>query len=151
MKRIVAAAGFSFGLLFLGLGAAYAQHGSADVVVVRPGDTIEWFAVGPPKHKVRFGANGATPTNEVSALLDFNPALVDGDSPERSTGKLLTAKVKDNATVGKTFVFTCGVHPGAMLSLPFKIEAKVTGEQPRTHKIMGVVGLHWHLHVDTTP
>jgi hypothetical protein len=149
LKKLVTVV-FCLGLLALDNPTVYAQ--GSPQVIVRQGDTIEWHAVGPPPHKVRFGANGATPIAEVSALLDFDPVLVNGDSPQASTGKLLTAKVKDNATPGKTFIFVCGVHTGGqMVSLPFTIAAKVAGEQPRTHKIMGVTGLHWHLHVDTTP
>lgn len=147
-KKLVSAV-FCLGLLALCAPTVFAQ-GSPEVIV-RQGDTIEWVAVGPPPHKVRFGANGATPVAEVSALLTFEPALNNGDSPQLPTGKLLTAKVKDDAEPGKTFVFTCGVHPGPMLSLPFTIAAKVASQPPRTHKIMGVTGLHWHLHVDTTP
>jgi plastocyanin len=157
-KKLVPAV-FCLGLLALSTLTAYAQ-GSPEVIV-RQGDTIEWVAMGPPPHKVRFGANGATPLDAINGLLEnFTPALTvgpggEGDSPAQgqSAGTLLTAKVKDNAdVVGKAFVFVCGVHSaGQMVSLPFRIEAKVAGEAPRKHKIMGGPGLHWHLHVDTTP
>jgi len=95
---------------------------------------------------------GFSPVNEVSELLEFTPGLTDGDSESKPTGRLLTAKVKSDAPVGKKFVFVCAVHSGGqMISHPFVITASVAGEQPRTHKIMGVTGLHWALHVDTTP
>lgn len=132
---------------------------------VRQGDTIEWVAVSGGNHKVRFGANGATPVPEINTLLEsFSPALTPGaigDSPQASSGRLLTAKVKeDAATVGKTFIFTCGIHTTGMLSQPFTIAAKAPGQPPRTHKIKGVlVGgqFHWFLEVsrdvqvDTAP
>jgi hypothetical protein len=157
MTNKLTVAALSLGLLTLTAGVAHAQ-GSPEVVV-RQGDTIEWVSVGPPPHKVRFGANGATSLDVINALLEnFTPPLTvggggEGDSPSQSNGTLLTAKVKDSAdVVGKTFVFVCGIHTGGqMVSFPFRIEAKVAGEPPRRHKIMGVQGLHWHLHVDTTP
>jgi hypothetical protein len=155
MPKNLIAALFFLGFAALTMPTAYAQ-GSPEVIV-RQGDTIEWVAVGPPPHRVRFGSPGTTPFAEVSALLEFTPTLTAGpggeaDSPQAPTGTLLTAKVKDDAVPGKTFIFNCGVHPGGqMLSLPFTIAAKVAGEQPRRHRIMGVTGLHWHLHIDTTP
>lgn len=123
-------------------------------VIVRQGDTIQWVVgTGSPPHRVRFGANGATSVAEINTILEnltppLNPA---GDGRQAASGTLLTAKVKDNAEPGKTFIFTCGVHPGQMLSLPFTVAAKVAGQPPRTHKIIGEAGLHWHIHVDTTP
>jgi hypothetical protein len=122
-------------------------------VTVRQGDTIQWV-VGPGniQHKVKFGATGTTSVAEIRDILDITPPLTAaGESRQAASGTLLTAKVKDNAEPGKTFIFTCGVHPGQMLSLPFTVAAKVAGQPARTHKIIGEVGLHWHLHVDTTP
>jgi hypothetical protein len=159
MSKTLASSALCLGLLALSTPLVIAQ-GSPEVIV-RQGDTIEWVAAtpGPPAipHKVRFGGNGATSFAVVKDLLDFDPALTpDGggiaDSAQKNNGTLLKAKVKDTAdVVGKTFVFVCGIHTGQMLSLPFKIEARVGGEAPRTHKITGEVGLHWHLHVDTSP
>jgi hypothetical protein len=154
-KKLVSAV-FCLGLLALGPVTAYAQQAE---VIVRQGDSIEWVAVtGAPPHKVRFNANGASSIDEINAILEnFSPALKVGPNGERdsdppkSSGTLLAAKVKDDAPPGKTFVFVCGIHTGAMLSFPFKVEAKVAGEPSRTHKIMGVPALHWHLHIDTTP
>ena len=123
-------------------------------VIVRQGDTIQWVVgQGSPPHKVRFGANGATSVAEINTILtNITPPLTPaGDGPQKPSGILLTAKVKDDAEPGKTFIFTCGVHPPQMLSLPFTVAAKVAGQPPRTHKIIGEAGLHWHVHVDTTP
>ena len=119
-------------------------------VVVRQGDTIQWVAAAGLQHKVKFGAAGTTPIADIGAILNFTPPLVNGES-KATTGTLQTATVKeDKATVGKTFVFTCGFHPAQMVSLPFLVAAKVAGEPARTHTIMGEAGFHWHLHVDTT-
>ena len=132
--------------------SAYAQ--APPEVIVRPGDTIQWvLGSGSPPHKVRFGANGATPVTEVKQVLgnfstDLTPA---GDGPALTVGTPFTAKVLDTAEPGKTFIFTCGIHPPVMLSLQFTVAAKVPGQAARTHKIVGETGLHWHLHVDTTP
>jgi hypothetical protein len=122
-------------------------------VIVHQSDTIQWVVGSPsPPHKVRFGANGATSVADINDILEnITPPLTAGDGPQASSGILLTARVKDDATPGKTFIFTCGVHPVAMLSLPFTVAAKVVGQPSRTHKIMGEAGLHWHVHVDTTP
>lgn len=135
-------------------GAAASVHVQAPPeVIVRPGDTITWSGTGNPPHKVRFGANGASPIADINDILEnITPPLVSGDGPVfNNTTTTLTAKVKDAAGVGKSFIFTCGFHPGQMLSLQFTVAAKVTGQGPRTHKIVGEPGLHWHLHVDTTP
>lgn len=141
---------FCLGLLALSTPSVYAQ-GSPEAIV-RQGDTIEWWAISAGPHGVRFGSDGGSPVNEVSALLEFTPALNNGDSEQKSTGRLLTAKVKDNAEVGKRFVFVGSFHTdGQMISHRFTVAAKVAGEQPRTHKITGVTGLHWALHIDTTP
>jgi plastocyanin len=134
-----------------GAGAfSYAQ--APPEVIVRPGDTIQWVGTGNPPHKVRFGANGATPVDDINKILEnITPPLANGDGPVLNGTTSLTAKVKDNAeVVGKTFVFTCGIHPPVMLSLQFTVAAK-DGPTPRIHKITGEPGLHWHLHVDTTP
>ena len=124
-------------------------------VVVRQGDTIQWVHLGPMgvPHKVRFGSSGATPVADINMILEnFKPPLnAMGDAPPATSGTLLTAKVKDTAMAGATFVFTCGIHPMPMLSLPFRVEAKVAGQPARTHKITAEMGLHWHVHVDTTP
>jgi plastocyanin len=156
LKTVFGTAALCLAILAPGSQSAYAQ-GSPEVIV-RQGDTIEWVAVGPPPHKVRFGAGaGVTSVADMNLLVTFTPALTigpggEGDSPQSGNGPLLTAKVKDDAAPGKSFVFNCGVHSGGpMISLPFTIAAKVDGVPPRTHKIIGEQGLHWHLHVDTTP
>lgn len=156
--RTLAASALCLGFLAQSTPLANAQ-GSPEIIV-KQGDTIEWVAAtpGPPpiSHKVRFGANGATSFAVVKELLDFDPALTPdangmADSVQKPSGTLLKAKVKDTTdVVGKTFVFVCGIHTANMLSLTFKIEAKVAGEAPRTHKITGETGQHWHLHIDTT-
>jgi hypothetical protein len=142
---------FCLGLLALSTLSVHAQ--SSPEVIVRQGDTIEWWAISAGPHGVRFGSEGGSPVNEVSALLEFTPpGLTNGDSEQKQTGRLLIAKVKDNAEVGKKFVFVCSIHTnGNMISHPFTVAAKVAGEQPQTHKIMGVTGQHWALHIDTTP
>jgi hypothetical protein len=143
---------FCLGLLTMSAPTVLAQ--SSPEVIVRQGDMIEWFSISAGPHGVKFGSDGGSPLNEVNALLEFTPPLNNGESESKPTGRLLTAKVKDNAEVGKKFVFVCAIHSGAtgpMLSHPFKIAAKVAGEQPRTHKIMGVTGQHWAIHIDTTP
>ena len=127
----------------------YAQ-GQPDIVV-RQGDTIEWIgAAGGPQHKLNFGAAGTTPVAEITTILDFKPPLAGGESKQGS-GLLVSATVKeDKATIGKKFVFTCGVHPVPMLSVSFVVAPRVPGEAPRTFTVMGESGLHWHVHADTT-
>lgn len=148
-KKLLPAA-FCLGLLALSTPTVYAQ-GSPEVIV-RPGDTIEWVAVAAGPHRVKFGAGGTTTSVEdIKKILD-NPAISPaGDSAQAVTGPLLSAKVREDATPGQTFVFTCGVHPTDMLSLTFIVAAKVVGEPVRTHKITGEAGRNWHLHVDTKP
>ena len=155
MPMRLSSAAFSLGFLALSASGAWAQV--PEEVIVRQGDTIEWYALSQGPHGVKFGSDGATPSlNEVNALLEFTaPGLNNnGESASKPTGRLLTAKVKANAEVGKVFVFVCSIHSGAdgpMVSRAFKIAASVAGGQPQTHKIIGVTGLHWALHVDTTP
>jgi plastocyanin len=155
MPRELVSAMFCLGLLAVSAPAVYA-HGSEEVVV-KQGDTIEWIATGGPPHRVRFGADGASSVAEINNILEnFSPALTPAptggvESPGVNTGTILTAKVKDTAVPDATFIFVCGVHPGPMLSLPFKVEPKVAGLPPRTHRIFGGPGLGWHVHVDTTP
>ena len=139
--------------VIFGSGAVYAQ--GAPEVIVRPGDTIQWAAISGGPHQVWFsGANGASSRAQIVDILDnFSaPGLdADGKSQGANTGALLSATVKDApGVVGKTFVFTCGIHPAAMLSLTFTVADKVAGQGPRTHRILGESGSHWHLHVDTT-
>lgn len=135
-----------------GFAFVFAHAQAPPEVIVRPGDTIQWVGTGAPPHKTRFGANGATPINDINQILEnFTPPLSNGDGPVLNGQATLTAKVKDTPqVVGKTFIFTCGFHPAQMLSLQFTVAAK-DGNTPRTHKITGEPGLHWHLHVDTTP
>ena len=127
MSRTLAVVSFA-----LAMGASAVAHAqpSAPEVVVRQGDTIQWVAAQGPPHKVRFGSSGATPVPEIDAILTFNPLLVNGEGTATS-GTLLTATVKeDPSTVGKTFIFTCALHPAQMLSLPFVVAAKVAGQPP---------------------
>lgn len=158
MPMKLSSAAFCLGLLALSASGAQAQ--GTQEVIVRQGDTIEWYAISAGPHGIKFGADGATPVNQVDPLLQFSPRPDgspglnnNGESLSKGTGLLLTAKVKADAAVDKTFIFVCAVHGGAqspMLSRPFKIAASVAGQQ-QTHKIIGVTGLHWALHVDTTP
>jgi hypothetical protein len=150
MKMLMSAA-LALGTFALSTTLGYAQ--GAPEVIVRRGDKIDWSALSGGPHRVKFGAAGTTSVAEINALLDFTPVLTPGgDSPQKVTGPLTSAQVKDiPEVVGKTFVFTCGVHPAQMLSLTFTIAEKVTGGTARTHKITGESGLHWHLLVDTTP
>jgi plastocyanin len=148
---------FCLGLLALSTTSTILAQ-SSEEVVVRQGDTIEWWAISAGPHGVKFGSDGASPINEVATLLDFlprsdgTPAIDNnGESEQKTTGRVLTAKVKTNAQVGGKFVFVCLIHTdGRMISHPIVIAAGVPG-QGRTHKIMGVTGLHWALHIDTTP
>lgn len=151
MSNALRSAAFAFGTFILGTNLAYAQV--APEVIVRRGDKIDWSALSGGPHRVKFGVAGTTPVAEITALLEFTPALTPGgDSPQKVTGPLTSATVKDvPEVVGKTFVFTCGVHQAQMLSLAFTIADKVAGVASRTHKITGEAGLHWHLLVDTTP
>jgi|ERR1043165_9223003 hypothetical protein len=148
--------GLAFGIGLLSLSSATVCAQGQPEVVVRQGDSIEWSGAGAPPHKLRFGGPGGTTSIAVikTILEGFNPPIPDNatvwDSPQGG-GKFATLKVKDDAPPGATFVFICGIHLGQMLSLPFKVEAKVAGEGPRTHKVIGVPGPDWHLHVDTTP
>ena len=154
MRKTGIVAALSFGLLVLSVSMVFAQ--GSTVITVRQGDTIEWTSLSAGPHRVRFGSSGAAPAlADLNKLLEFpdpNFPLTTGDSKQAVTGKLLVAKVKeDPETVGKTFVFVCGVHSaGQMVSLPFTIAVKVAGET-KTHRITGETGLHWHLHIDTTP
>jgi hypothetical protein len=152
MPRILTVVALCLDLLPLALGPAHAQGPSTpEDRTIRQGDTIEWIAVS-GTHKVRFGANGATSVAEINTILEnFSQALTPGttgDSPAASSGTLLTAKVKDDATPGKTFVFTCGIHTTPMLSELFTIAAKVPGQAPRNLRIKGTFvnnQMHWLL------
>jgi plastocyanin len=150
MPKYLVSAVFGLGLVALNTPTVYAQ-GSPEVIV-RPGDTIEWVAVSGGPHKVRFGADEATSLDKLKDILEnFTPPLTAaGDSPPGNPGPLTKATVKADAA-GKTFVFTCGVHPTDMLSLTFTVADKVAGQPARNHKISAEAGRHWHLHVDTTP
>jgi plastocyanin len=160
MTRTSLIVAIALGSFILTPAIGYAQ-GSA-VVMVRPGDTIEWSVISAGPHQVRFGgtvAGAPLPTiSAIQAILDFPPPpapqlTIDGDealSPAAGGGKLLTATVKANAAVGTKFSFTCGMHPAQMASVTFAIAAS-DGLPPRTHKIFGETGLNWHLHADTTP
>lgn len=145
----------------LSVGIAFAQ---STEVTIRQGDIIEWVAESGGNHQVRFGGpvggTMLTPVPEVKERLEnFVPTLTEDGAialaPEegKPSGSLLKAKVKDAAEVGKTFFFTCGIHTNAMISRPFKIEAKVAGQGPRTYRIKGATGQNWILEVpiDTTP
>jgi hypothetical protein len=139
----------------------YAQQPSTEEDrTIRQGDTVEWVSITGGPHQVRFGGTVGSTTlpkvSEIQALLEFPPApapqlTISGDigrGPTLSTGLLLTAKVKDDAAVGATIVFTCGIHTTGMLSQPFKIAAKVTGQPARNFKIKGVLvsgQMHWFL------
>jgi hypothetical protein len=151
IRKLVSAAFFAY-LFAVSMYSANAQNVSE--VIIKQGDSIEWFALSAGPHGVKFGSEGGIPSfEEVSRLLEF-PSGFNGESESKQTGRLMTARVKENAEVGKTFVFVCAIHSGAtgpMVSHPFRIAAKVAGEQPRTHKILGVTGLHWAIHIDTTP
>ena len=165
MSRTLFTAATGVGLLILSHASVCAQQPSTPADrTIRQGDTIEWVAVSGGNHKVRFGANGATSVADINTILEnFSQALTPGttgDSPAASSGTLLTAKVKDDATPGKTFIFTCGIHTTPMLSEPFTIAAKVPGQPPRNLKIKGVFvsgQMHWFLEaardvqVDTAP
>jgi hypothetical protein len=138
-------------LAFVALATASSHAQGAPEAIVRQGDTIQWIAAAGPPHKLKFGAAGTTPIADIEAILEFKPPLVNGES-KATSGTLQTATVKeDKATVGRTFVFTCGFHPDRMLSLAFTVAARDAGQTPRTHTVMGEAALHWHLHVDTTP
>jgi hypothetical protein len=158
------------GFLALVPAAAVAQIPSTEADrTLRQGDSIEWVSVSGGTHQVRFGGNvgGTTLTKiaDVQAILSFPPApapqlTINGDigsGPPAGTGLLLQAKVKDDAIVGATFIFTCGIHPNGMISQQFKVAAKDPTQPARTIKIKGVTGMHWRLeamrdvHVDTTP
>ena len=147
---------------FFVLAPAISHAQGSPVVIVRPGDTIEWSVISAGPHQVRFGgtvAGAPLPTiSAIQAILDFPPLpapqlTIDGDearSPAAGGGKLLTATVKAGAAAGATFSFTCDIHPAQMRSVTFTVAAS-DGLPPRTHKIFGETGLNWHLHADTTP
>jgi hypothetical protein len=151
---------FSFSALclgFLSLGTLFSSAQTNPEIVIRQGDTIEWAAIPNAPHKVRFGGTGgATSFDTVKDLLDFDPPLMPdqtgiADSPQKASGTLLKATVKDgDGLVGKTFVFICGVHGGQMLSYMFKIEPK-GADGPRNYRILGEASINWHLQIDTTP
>lgn len=162
MSKTLFATALSLGLLALASEPIFAQGASTPADrTIRQGDTIEWVAESAGPHEVRFGAPGTTPVAAINTILEsFTPVLTPGaigNSPRLPSGRLLTAKVKNAATPGTTFIFTCGVHPPQMLSQPFTIAARVAGQPPRTHRIKGVSGLHWllevtrNVQVDTAP
>jgi hypothetical protein len=108
---------------------------AAGDLVVKPGDTIEFAS--PSPHRLRFGGsvqNAADPTGpaiqltpwiEVEKIFTFTPALtVNAGIAMGAPGQTVTATVKETASAGATFVFTCGQHPPAMLSLPLTVAAK---------------------------
>jgi len=146
MRKKLVSTVFCLGFLAFNAPVAYTQ--GAPEVIVRPGDTIQWVALSGGNHRLNFGAAGTTPANQIGDILTFDPPLTNGESPELSGAPLAKATVKD--AVGKTFVFTCGVHPAQMLSLTFEVAAAVPGQPARIHRISGETGNHWHLHVDTT-
>jgi hypothetical protein len=148
--------------LGLGLGVLYPTltHAQPTEVIVKQGDKIEWHQVSGPQHRVRFGGTVGTvtltPVDQIRQRLgDFDPPLPDNGQPLPVSGKpLLVATVRADAPVDATFIFTCGEHPSAMISIPFKIRA--AEGSPQTHRIDGVAGFHWKLqpgnvHIDTTP
>jgi hypothetical protein len=163
MLRIAIVSALGLALVAIASPAVYAQELSTDEDrTIRQGDTIEWVSVTGGPHQVRFGgAVGATTLpkiSEVQAILDFPPApapqlTISGDigrGPAAGTGPLLTAKVKDDAAIGATFIFTCGIHTTGMLSQPFMIAAKVADQPARTFRIKGVFvsgQMHWFLEV----
>lgn len=170
MPKTILAATLCFGLAATLPTPGWAQQPSTDADrTIRQGDTIEWVSVSSGPHQVKFGGTVGGTTlpkiSDVQAILKFPPApapqlTISGDigtSPARQTGDLLSATVDQNAAPGTTFFFTCGIHPGLMLSHPFKIEAKVAGQPATTHKIKGGPGLNWFMEVardasiDTTP
>lgn len=159
MSTGFAMAALSTALVFVSFPSAHAQ---VKEVVVRQGDTIEWHGVSGPPHRVRFGGTVGkeklTPVGEIRAILDdFKPALPDNGEPAPSGKVLLTATVRKDAPLNATFIFTCGNHPTAMLSIAFRVVA--AGPVTQTHRIEGVTGFHWQLrtekgeviHIDTTP
>ena len=126
--------------------------------IVRPGDRIEWVVPNP--HRLRVGGAGLTSLEGVDKILNFSPALTPkpGNIRESGSDAPVTGTVKDGAEMQgvANFVFTCGAHPGQMLSHPFTVEAKVDGEAPRTFRITADDDLRWimerrDVQVDTTP
>ena len=118
---------------------------------MRQGDTIQWVVGQPgPPHQVRFGANGVTSVADINTILENITPALSLQATVHGFRHLLTAQVKDDAEPGKTFIFTCGVHPGPMLSLPFTVceGRRSTAPDPQ---VLAEAALHWHVHVDTTP
>ena len=163
-------------MLSMCLVAMAVAHGStgaepppaAGDLIVKPGDTIEFAS--PSPHRLRFGGSvqdaanttgppiQLTPWTEVEKILTFTPALaVNAGIAMGAPGQTVTATVKETASAGSTFMFTCGQHPAAMLSLPFTVAAK--GGPERALKIRAANVLKWLLkkadgtevQIDTTP
>lgn len=167
MPKSLIATVLALGLV--GSAPVFAQTASTDADrTIRQGDSIEWIALSGPPHRVRFGGTVGTTTltsvSDVEKILeDFVSVTATGDtaqSPSGSDGEtVLTAKVKADAAVGTTFIFTCGIHTSQMISQIFTIAASDAALPARTHRINGVQGLHWLLeivkveevHADTTP
>jgi plastocyanin len=147
MSKMLFSAVFCLGLLPIAPASVYAQGPSTPTErTVRQGDTIEWVAVSGGNHRVRFGESGATSLTEINTILE--PTVAQDNPPVAiPSGALFTAKVRDSATVGKTFVFTCGIHTGQMLSETFTVAAKDPTQPARSHKIKGVSGPHWFMEV----
>jgi hypothetical protein len=161
MAKILSICAFCLGAFAQTIGAAGAQPMSKpEDRIIRPGDTIEWDAPNP--HRLRVGGTNVTSLDDVDKILTFSPALTPklGNIREGDSDVIVRATVRDGAdTQGVSgFVFTCGQHPGQMLSHPFQVQAKATGQPSRTLKIR-VEGLKWILRkddntdvqVDTTP
>ena len=163
MTKKLSATALSLGLLTLTAIPSGAQGPSLPAErAIRQGDTIEWV-VDSGTHKLRLGQNGASSVNDLKLIMEGVsspfPAGPSADIPPNgaSSGTLFSAKVLDNATVGKAFTFTCGFHPTQMLSEKFTIAAKVAGQPARTHRIRATSTLHWmkevtrDVQIDTAP
>jgi hypothetical protein len=133
MRMLASVVGLA-GLLVLGSAPLLAAEPPppADQLILHLGDTITWTPTSP--HQLRFGGSvrfnnqplQLTSFAVVQGILDFNPPAPPPDKDgivKWPAGTKVTGTVKQTATVGGQFFFTCGFpqHSNVMVTVPFTV------------------------------